>query len=65
MPQIIVAPLHSRLNKDRKTALVVKVACPYCKDIHSHGIAKNTTEPLHHRGADCGKGGYYITLRTE
>jgi phage FluMu protein Com len=41
--------------------MVVKVKCPYCKDIHSHGIAKNTNEKLHHRGADCGSGSYYIT----
>lgn len=58
-PQIIVAPLHSRLNKKYKHFTIVKVACPYCKDIHTHGIT-DTQSSIHHRGADCGKGAYYV-----
>lgn len=40
---------------------VIRVRCPYCGGIHSHGGGAESTAPYSgHRAADCGKGGYYL-----
>lgn len=44
----------------KKTAKGYKivVVCPYCHKKHVHG--DTTLDQSIHRGADCGKGGYWI-----
>lgn len=41
----------------------VKVVCPYCDEIHKHG----TTDLMYigSRGADCGRGEYYVLPITD
>lgn len=41
----------------------VSVRCPYCRRCHFHGIPPRTRLPTH-RLADCGRGGYMVTLRS-
>jgi hypothetical protein len=36
----------------------IKVLCPHCRKIHKHGTTDLSS--IGHRGADCGKGEYYI-----
>jgi len=36
----------------------IKVKCPHCRKIHKHGTTDLAS--IGHRGADCGKGGYYV-----
>jgi len=61
MPQYIIGPVTSRPNRDYKGHLVIKVKCPYCNQLHSHGVKKDM-KGIQSRVADCGKGEYYITI---
>ena len=39
----------------------IKVECPYCGENHTHGYPKKGEAlTISHRGAHCGKGGYFL-----
>ena len=43
----------------------IKVKCPFCSRIHSHGSNKDTSNREEHRVADCGNGDSYTILITD
>lgn len=54
--------LNDRFNFSR--SYVVR-SCPYCGKTHYHGGGRpDEPSDLGLRSADCGKGGYYLALKT-